>query len=224
MPGPWRAAMSSVDTELEKLRALLADYCIESTPQAELCILLTTGRASAALQQFLSSHLGVSRCALAACPGTEKGLWHASLTRTASHVKDSAAETAGGQNSFCRTHKCHVNVDYEHNKQSEITGSESTPYFHGRSVRCMSNVHVSIQETVSTAEGHWGVAGDAGVKRLARGVDAAVQRVHSLLVDVMQPGLEAIAFALSDTAGPGALLPMDSSPLSQGMPSSPTLL
>ena len=70
--GAWRAAMSSVDTELEKLRALLADYCIESTPQAELCILLTTGRASAALQQFLSSHLGVSRCALAACPGTEK--------------------------------------------------------------------------------------------------------------------------------------------------------
>ena len=39
------------------------------------------------------------------------------------------------------------------------------------------------------------------MKRLARGVDAAVQRVHSLLVDVMQPGLEAIAFALSDTAG-----------------------
>ena len=39
------------------------------------------------------------------------------------------------------------------------------------------------------------------MKRLARGVDAAVHRVHSLLVDVMQPGLEAIAFVLSDTAG-----------------------
>lgn len=54
----WSAAMSSVRAELAKLQALLADYSTESTPQAELCILLTTGRASAALQQFLASHLG----------------------------------------------------------------------------------------------------------------------------------------------------------------------
>lgn len=46
-----------------------------------------------------------------------------------------------------------------------------------------------------------GNAGDAGVKRLARGVDAAVHTLHDLLVDVMQPGLEALAFTLSDTAG-----------------------
>ena len=39
------------------------------------------------------------------------------------------------------------------------------------------------------------------MRRLARGVDAAVQRLYSLLVDVMQPGLEAIAFTLSDVAG-----------------------
>lgn len=39
------------------------------------------------------------------------------------------------------------------------------------------------------------------MKRLARGVDSAVQKLHGLLVDVMQPGLEAIAFALSDIAG-----------------------
>ena len=39
------------------------------------------------------------------------------------------------------------------------------------------------------------------MKRLARGVDAAVQRLHGLLIEVMQPGLEAITFALSDTAG-----------------------
>ena len=50
--------MSSVRAELDKLQALLADYSAQSTPQAELCILLTTGRASAALQQFLCSHLG----------------------------------------------------------------------------------------------------------------------------------------------------------------------
>ena len=50
--------MSSVQKELDKLQSLLADYSTESTPQAELCILLTTGRASAALQQFLTSHLG----------------------------------------------------------------------------------------------------------------------------------------------------------------------
>ena len=50
--------MNSVRAELDKLQALLADYSAESTPQAELCILLTTGRASAALQQFLCSHLG----------------------------------------------------------------------------------------------------------------------------------------------------------------------
>ena len=50
--------MGSVRAELGKLQALLADYSTESTPQAELCILLTTGRASAALQQFLVSHLG----------------------------------------------------------------------------------------------------------------------------------------------------------------------
>ena len=39
------------------------------------------------------------------------------------------------------------------------------------------------------------------MKRLARGVDAAVYTLHGLLVDVMQPGLEAVAFTLSDTAG-----------------------
>ena len=32
-------------------------------------------------------------------------------------------------------------------------------------------------------------------------MDAAVQRLHGLLVDVMQPALEAIAFTLSDVAG-----------------------
>ena len=52
--------MSSLQKELDKLQSLLADYSIESTPQAELCILLTTGRASAALQQFLTSHLGIA--------------------------------------------------------------------------------------------------------------------------------------------------------------------
>lgn len=54
----WAGAMGSVGMELGKLQALLADYSIASTPGAELSILLTTGRASAALQQFLSSHLG----------------------------------------------------------------------------------------------------------------------------------------------------------------------
>lgn len=44
-------------------------------------------------------------------------------------------------------------------------------------------------------------AGDAGVKRVARAVDAAVQRLHGLLVNVIQPGFEAMAFALSDAAG-----------------------
>ena len=47
-----------MQTDLEKLQALLADYSLESTSQAELCVLLTTGRASAALQQFLTAHLG----------------------------------------------------------------------------------------------------------------------------------------------------------------------
>ena len=36
---------------------------------------------------------------------------------------------------------------------------------------------------------------------MARAADAAVQRLHGLLVDTIQPGLEAIAFGLSDTAG-----------------------
>ena len=36
---------------------------------------------------------------------------------------------------------------------------------------------------------------------MARAVDAAVQRLHGLLVDTIQPGLEAIAFGLSDAAG-----------------------
>ena len=52
--------MRSVQTDLEKLQALLADYSLDSTSQAELCVLLTTGRASAALQQFLTAHLGKS--------------------------------------------------------------------------------------------------------------------------------------------------------------------
>lgn len=44
-------------------------------------------------------------------------------------------------------------------------------------------------------------SGDAGVRRVARAVDAQVQRLHGLLVDTIQPGLEAIAFGLSDVAG-----------------------
>ena len=44
--------------ELGRLQGLLADYSIQSTPQAELSILLTTGRASPPLQQFLCNHLG----------------------------------------------------------------------------------------------------------------------------------------------------------------------
>lgn len=51
-----------MQTDLEKLQALLADYSIDSTSQAELCVLLTTGRASAALQQFLTAHLGKICC------------------------------------------------------------------------------------------------------------------------------------------------------------------
>ena len=54
----WAEALGSVRAELGRLQGLLADYSIQSTPQAELSILLTTGRASPALQQFLCSHLG----------------------------------------------------------------------------------------------------------------------------------------------------------------------
>ena len=39
------------------------------------------------------------------------------------------------------------------------------------------------------------------MKKVARAVDAHVQRLHGLLVDTIQPGLEAIAFGLSDVAG-----------------------
>ena len=50
--------MGSVQAELDRLQALLVDHSIESTPTAELSTLLTTGRTSAALQQWLSSSLG----------------------------------------------------------------------------------------------------------------------------------------------------------------------
>ena len=54
----WAGALGSVQAELGRLQGLLADYSVQSTPQAELSILLTTGRASPALQQFLCNHLG----------------------------------------------------------------------------------------------------------------------------------------------------------------------
>ena len=54
--------MGSVQAELDRLQALLKDHSIESTPTAELSTLLTTGRTSAALQQWLSSSLGERLC------------------------------------------------------------------------------------------------------------------------------------------------------------------
>ena len=54
--------MGSVQAELDRLQALLLDHSIESTPTAELSTLLTTGRTSAALQQWLSSSLGQRPC------------------------------------------------------------------------------------------------------------------------------------------------------------------
>ncbi len=46
-----------------------------------------------------------------------------------------------------------------------------------------------------------GRAGEAGLKRLAKGVDAAVSAVGRLLIQHVQPGLEAIALYLSEACG-----------------------
>lgn len=43
--------------------------------------------------------------------------------------------------------------------------------------------------------------GEAGLKRLARSVDAAVAAVGRLLIEHIQPGLEAAAFRLSEACG-----------------------
>lgn len=85
--------MGSVQKELDKLQSLLADYSIESTPQAELCILLTTGRASAALQQFLASHLGTVLLLPCLLYGCQKASIHEQRTYDGLHTCGIAARS-----------------------------------------------------------------------------------------------------------------------------------